>query len=211
MLIGVARGRGYEVVVFGDYAIVSCGKGVLCPNHVLAEAGLMALRNVEGRLYPDLHESAAFCVVDHEVAHVYTADARGLNKARHVFTDIEGVECFLDKDAQAKAGIDCARSGDLVLVAQEGYWFAYQWWLHAEQAPDYAAHVDIHNKPGYDPCELFAGWLPIFTSMNTGKIKGTHGRTGKGREVAWGSTCDMGGAVGNLKELALLIMSVRKR
>ena len=36
------------------------------------------------------------------------------------------------------------------------------------EAPDFASHVDIHNKPGYDPKELFF--------FNKGVVKGTHGR-----------------------------------
>jgi hypothetical protein len=34
-------------------------------------------------------------------------------------------------------------------------WFAYGWWFNDKDAPDYARTVDIHRKPGYDPCELF--------------------------------------------------------
>src|SRR5439155_3231564 len=34
-------------------------------------------------------------------------------------------------------------------------WFAYPFWLDDRQAPDYAPTVDIHRKPGFDPCELF--------------------------------------------------------
>ena len=47
------------------------------------------------------------------------------------------------------------RSGDLVLVAQRGCWFSYDYWLDDRRAPDFARTVDIHSKPGYDPCELF--------------------------------------------------------
>ncbi len=28
-------------------------------------------------------------------------------------------------------------------------------WLDDARAPDFARTVDIHRKPGYDPCELF--------------------------------------------------------
>ena len=34
-------------------------------------------------------------------------------------------------------------------------WFAYPYWLDDRLAPDFARTVDIHRKPGYDPCELF--------------------------------------------------------
>src|SRR5262249_19015782 len=36
-------------------------------------------------------------------------------------------------------------------------------WLDDRSAPDYARTVDIHRKPGYDPCELFVDprlWWP---------------------------------------------------
>jgi len=49
-----------------------------------------------------------------------------------------------------------ARSGELIALAEPDAWFAYPFWLDDRQAPDYARTVDIHRKPGYDPCEL---WL----------------------------------------------------
>ena len=42
-----------------------------------------------------------------------------------------------------------------MLVAEKGSWFAYPYWLDDANAPDFARTVDIHRKPGYDPCELF--------------------------------------------------------
>jgi hypothetical protein len=47
------------------------------------------------------------------------------------------------------------RAGDLVVLAKSNAWFAYPFWLDDRRAPDYARTVDIHRKPGYDPCELF--------------------------------------------------------
>ena len=47
------------------------------------------------------------------------------------------------------------RAGDLIATACADRWFSYDWWLNDEVAPDYARTVDIHNKPGYDPRELF--------------------------------------------------------
>ena len=64
----------------------------------------------------------------------------------------------------------------------------------------YAAHVDIHNKPGYDPCELFMGWPPLSVSRNHSKIQGSHGRIDK--PVAWTSTCDFADEPSTLMELA---------
>ena len=41
------------------------------------------------------------------------------------------------------------------MLAEPDAWFAYPFWLDDRRAPDYARTVDIHRKPGYDPCELF--------------------------------------------------------
>ncbi len=51
----------------------------------------------------------------------------------------------------------------MLLLADPAAWFAYPFWLDDGLAPDYARTVDIHRKPGYDPCELFfdpALWWP---------------------------------------------------
>jgi len=76
-------------------------------------------------------------------------------------------------------------------VAAAGTWFAYPWWTAAREAPDYATHVDIHNKPGFDPCELFARrWPPGGTGQDAGRIGGTHGRTDPAVGVAAGFPLD---------------------
>ena len=40
-------------------------------------------------------------------------------------------------------------------LSEPDSWFAYPYWLDDRLAPDFARTVDIHRKPGYDPCELF--------------------------------------------------------
>jgi hypothetical protein len=110
-----------------------------------------------------------------------------------------------DLAALAARGLAHARSGEVVLVAEEGAWFAYPWWSGRAEAPDYAAHVDIHNKPGYDPCELFFGWPPMSVSQNTRRIKGSHGRVGPGRETVWASTIEFPRPPENLLELAAAV------
>jgi len=86
--------------------------------------------------------------------------------------------------------MDHLRSGELILEADDGFWFAYQWWDNAKNAPDYATHVDIHNKPGFDPCELFMSlWPPMSITQDNSKISGTHGISDP--EIApiyWGTT-----------------------
>ena len=79
-------------------------------------------------------------------------DATDLEPARKVIEGLDGVDCILDKK---ESGLDHARSGELVVLAERGAWFAYPYWLDDSKAPDFARTVDIHRKPGYDPCELF--------------------------------------------------------
>ena len=66
-----------------------------------------------------------------------------------------GVDQVLDRAGKAAHGLDHARSGELVVVAEPDAWFTYYYWLDDDRAPDFARGVEIHRKPGYDPVELF--------------------------------------------------------
>ena len=68
------------------------------------------------------------------------------------------------------------RSGELVAVAPRDKWFAYYWWLEPRQAPPFARHIDIHRKPGYDPCELWFDWPRLRVPTKPELVKGSHGR-----------------------------------
>jgi len=196
LLAAAAARNGYGLVVFGDYAIADCPRGAVLPNAALAADGLLKLRDIEGMLYADLHASRAFAMVDHEVAQVVVRDLKAREAAAAVLGRLDGVGEVMDAGAQQRAGVAHPRVGDLMLVAADGCWLAYPWWTDLRQAPDYARHVDIHNKPGYDPVELFWGWPPGSVSLDTGRIKGSHGRIGSGRQAAWAATCGVGGAGG---------------
>ena len=182
-----AQARGYHWLFYGDYAIEPVSQPVY-PNRRLLEAGLIETRAIKRMLYADLFASPAFAMVDHQIAHVFTRDARATAAAREALAGLPGIESILDREAQAALGMDHPRSGDLLLIAAKGHWFAYPWWTHKHQAPDFATHVDIHNKPGYDPCELFFGWPPPSVSMDATRIRGSHGRPGE--SVAWTSSLD---------------------
>jgi len=204
LLLEAADGNGYEVMVFGDYAIreTTSGDAGVLPNRALLGAGLMKARGVKEMLYPDFHTSRAFAMVDHEVAHVYVRDPADIEDTRAVLKKTPGVAEVLDRSAQAKLDLDHPNSGELVIVPEEGRWFAYPWWTEKREAPDYAGHVDIHNKPGFDPCELFFGWPPPSVSRDTARIRGSHGRVGAGREVVWAATFDLPEQPGSIVELA---------
>ena len=187
-LFAAARANGYEAVAFGDYAITPVTRGPVFPNRALREAGLFAVRKICNMAYPDFYQSQAFALADHQVAMVSCFDAAAAPRTADVLRALPGVARVLDKAGQAELGADHPRAGDLLLVAEPGTWFAYPWWTDPREAPDYAAHVDIHNKPGYDPCELFFGSTPFRTSLDATRIKGTHGLAALGCEAAWVST-----------------------
>ena len=65
-------------------------------------------------------------------------------------------------------GLEHPRSGELVVLAKPQSWFAYPFWLDDAKAPDYARTVDIHQKPGYDPAELFFDPADKFVKAKAG-------------------------------------------
>jgi predicted AlkP superfamily pyrophosphatase or phosphodiesterase len=140
--------KGARLTVGGDYEITSVDSEPLLPNVLLRREGFFKVRRVGSMTYPDFYSSTAFCMCDHEVAVVCGEEKE---KAKRVL----------------EATGDYEFEGDIA-VARHGSWCAYQWWTNKREAPDYASHVDIHNKPGFDPLELFF--------FNRGKVKGTHGR-----------------------------------
>lgn len=202
----VALSNEYEIVLFGDYAIARSDRGAVQPNLALKQAGLFKVRDIAGKAYPDFYESASFAIVDHEIAHIYIRSQEKTAQTIDLLCNLPGVKQVLDKKEQTILGVMHPRSGELLLIAEDGYWFAYPWWENEHEAPDFARHVDIHNKPGYDPCELFLGrWLPPSITRDHSKIKGTHGRVGKDRQVAFASTLPFKKTPASLLELSRLV------
>jgi predicted AlkP superfamily pyrophosphatase or phosphodiesterase len=201
-LLDAASAAGCDVLVFGDYAMGAVTGDVVYPNRALAEAGLFRTRRVGHMLYPDFHDSRAFAVTDHEIAHVYVRDLRDVDAVSKCLRALAGLDQVLDRAAQKELALDHARSGELVLLAREGSWLAYPWWEKHREAPEFAKHVDIHQKPGFDPCELFFGRFPTQVSTDPSEIAGAHGRTGPGRSACWTSTCEFPGRPKTLLELA---------
>jgi predicted AlkP superfamily pyrophosphatase or phosphodiesterase len=200
-LYQAATQNGYDLIIFGDYAIGPVNQAVL-PNQILRAEGLFQTRQVAGGHYADFHSSLAFALVDHEIAHVHIKPCVEPSAVKAAFTGVEGIGSLMDSAAQEAAGIRHPHGGELVLVAKPGYWFAYPWWARRSEAPDYAGHVDIHNKPGYDPCELFFGWPPISVSQDPSRIHGSHGRLGPDRLAAWAATCPLPNPPATLLDLA---------
>lgn len=153
-LVDFFRNRGCRVVVLSEYGITPVSRPVH-PNRVLRDAGLLGVKVDLGREYLDPGTSRAFAVADHQVAHVYVQDDRDIPAVKGLFATTPGVERVLDGEGKRECGLDHERSGELVLVADRESWFTYYFWHDDSRAPDYARTVNIHAKPGYDPCELF--------------------------------------------------------
>ena len=146
--------RGIRVSVISEYGI-SPVAGAVHLNRVLRDAGFLSLRNELGREMLDAGASRAFAVCDHQVAHIYVAHERDRSEVQRILQATAGVEMVLDAQGKHAAGLDHPRAGDLVAISTADRWFAYPWWNDDARAPDFARTVDIHRKPGYDPCELF--------------------------------------------------------
>lgn len=153
-LLDYFQGRGCRVVVLSEYGITPVSRPIH-PNRILREAGLLSLKVDLGREYLDPGTSRAFAVADHQVCHVQVRDPRDLPAVKALFMQVPGVEQVLDQDGKRAQGLDHERAGELVLIAAADSWFTYYWWQDDSRAPDYARTVNIHAKPGYDPCELF--------------------------------------------------------
>jgi predicted AlkP superfamily pyrophosphatase or phosphodiesterase len=203
-LLTEAQQEGYSSIVFGDYPITAA-TGVISPNRILRERGWLRTRQVKGMSYPYFHGSQAFCLVDHQVAHVYVWDKEIAEAVGQALEGLEGVDRVLDGPAKAEAGVEHPRSGTMILVAKPGYWFDYRWWQDRKEAPDYATHVDLHNKPGCDPCELFLGRTLFQTAHDAARVRGTHGRLDTDEPVFYASDLELPGPPQSLLELALAL------
>ena len=97
-------------------------------------------------------ESDAFAVADHQLAHVYVRNSDRVKEVQSLLESTSGIETVV---APSELELDHPRSGELIALAETDAWFTYYYWFNDESAPDFARTVDIHRKPGYDPCELF--------------------------------------------------------
>jgi predicted AlkP superfamily pyrophosphatase or phosphodiesterase len=153
-LLDAARAVGARVWVVSEYGHVQVRRPVL-PNRALRRAGLLSVRPGPFGENLDTFTSRAFAVCDHQLAHVYVADAADVPRVQEVLAGLDGVASVLAGDRRADFGLHHERAGELIALADADAWFAYPFWLDDRHAPDYARTVDIHRKPGFDPCELF--------------------------------------------------------
>jgi predicted AlkP superfamily pyrophosphatase or phosphodiesterase len=153
-LLDEARRAGARVWVVSEYGHVAVTRPVL-PNRALRKAGLLEVRPGPFGEQLDTFASRAFAVCDHQLAHLYVKDEGDVPRVREVLTGLPGVGRVLAGEERGEIGLRHSRSGEIVALSEPDAWFAYPFWLDDALAPDYARTVDIHRKPGYDPCELF--------------------------------------------------------
>ena len=162
-LADICMRRGCELKVTGDYDITAVTDEPVHPNVILRKNDLFRTRTVAGMSYPDFHQSSAFAMCDHEVCVICGEEREKAAELLLATGDFERVDSSLIPHPSSLIPHPSS-----LLLAKQGSWCAYEWWTDKREAPDFAAHVDIHNKPGYDPKELF-----FFCK---GTVKGTHGR-----------------------------------
>jgi predicted AlkP superfamily pyrophosphatase or phosphodiesterase len=166
-LADAAQGIGARLWVVSEYGHVQVQRPIF-PNRALRQEGLLIVRPGPFGEQFDMFESQAFAVCDHQIAHVYVNNQELVPRVRAVLGALPGVHHVYTGDERQELALDHHRAGDLILLAARDAWFAYPFWLDDRQAPDYARTVDIHRKPGFDPCELFFDprlWWPKGRAM----------------------------------------------
>lgn len=173
---------GYEAAGLSDVLWVAASEyvitevsGVGYPNRVLREAGLLGLKDDDGRELLVPAESKAFAMVDHQLAHVFVKDPADVPRVVELFRKDSSVSEVVAGADRGKYGLDQPLSGEVVLVAKPDQWFAYYWWTDDAKAPKFARTVDIHRKPGYDPVELFIDMPTKSIPLNAALVRGSHG------------------------------------
>ena len=149
-----ARRLSVEVVAVSEYGITEVDTPVDI-NRALRRAGLLQVRESPRGEELDPFASRAFALVDHQLAHVYTKGFDATEAAAEALRNLPGVEGLWIGGERAEVHLDHPRAGEIIALAEPRAWFTYYYWLESGAQPDFATTVDIHSKPGYDPCELF--------------------------------------------------------
>ncbi len=146
-----AQSIGATPIIVSEYGLSPANQPVHI-NRFLRERGWLSVRSgpFGEMLMPG--ESLAFAVADHQLAHVYVRDSNRIEEVQNALRDLAGVDRIV---LPQELELDHPRSGELIALGKPNAWFTYYYWLDDRNAPDFARTVDIHRKPGYDPCELF--------------------------------------------------------
>ena len=151
-LIECAQSHGYDISVVSDYGFTPVSQPVFL-NKILRQNGYLSVESAANGELLEPGASQAFAVSDNQAAHIYIRDHAQIEPIKALLASQSGVAEVLSKDQSVALGHP--RSGQLLAVAEHNSWFAYPYWFDNTQAPDFASCVDIFNKPGFDPSEMF--------------------------------------------------------
>lgn len=146
--------KNANIILLSEYGINNVSRPIHI-NRILRENDLLSVRIESGLELLDCGASKAFAASDHQIAHIYINDLSQKERIKEILSKIDGIAIIMDEEEKHKYNINHTRAGDLVLMAKADSWFTYYYWFDDKVAPDFARSVDIHNKPGYDPVEMF--------------------------------------------------------
>ena len=145
-LISYYESRSIRVMLLSEYGISPVDQPIHL-NRLFREKGWLSIKDELGRETLDYGGCKAFAVADHQIAHVYVNDPAIFPEVRALLESTGGIDEIRPQNHP--------RAGDLIAIAKPNAWFTYYYWTDDAKAPDFARTIDIHRKPGYDPCELF--------------------------------------------------------
>lgn len=150
-IIDAANDIDARVIVVSEYGLVPVQRPIHL-NRYLREMGWLTVRPGPFGEMMMPGESDAFAVADHQLAHVYVRNPDMIHEVARALLSVPGVARVA---RPVELELDHPRSGELIVLSEPNAWFTYYYWLDDSLAPDFSRTVDIHRKPGYDPCELF--------------------------------------------------------
>jgi predicted AlkP superfamily pyrophosphatase or phosphodiesterase len=168
-LINYYESRNIRVLVLSEYGISPVSRTIHL-NRIFREKGWIQVKDELGLETLDCGASKAFAVADHQVAHVYVNDPTIRWEVRKLLGNTPGIEEVRETTDEWQEGVATERAGDFIAVAAPDAWFTYYFWKNDDVAPDYARTIDIHRKPGYDPCELFVDPAIRYPKLRIGKF-----------------------------------------
>ena len=160
-LINYYESRNVRVMLLSEYGISPVVNPIHL-NRLFREKGWLSIKDELGRETLDYGGSKAFAVADHQVAHIYVNDESVLPEVRKLLEETDGIDEIREQSHE--------RAGDLIAIAKPDAWFTYYYWNDDGKAPDFARTIDIHRKPGYDPCELFIDPAIAFPKLKIAKF-----------------------------------------
>jgi len=168
-LINYYESRNIRVLVLSEYGISPVSRTIHL-NRLFRAKGWIQVKDELGLETLDCGASHVFAVADHQVAHVYVNDPAIRAEVFALLKSTPGIDEVRAASDEWGPGLGEERAGDFIAIAAEDAWFTYYFWEDDAVAPDYARTIDIHRKPGYDPCELFVDPAIPFPKLRIAKF-----------------------------------------